>query len=121
MALQYLETGLPFPDLIIPVPSLSHTNFERGFQPTALLAATLSEILQRPTLNALKPVHTLLRPSDYPPDTRPLPHFTASPIAPDCNILLIDDCLVTGQSLYQAASALSAHYPNTITGLVFFR
>ena len=127
MALQWLEQGMPFPDLIIPVPSSPLKTFQRSYNPSLLLAHTVSKLLKRPLWRGLQKELTYLSQSDKSdPDRLKLPPnniFLSKDPSPlrDKHLLLIDDILVSGQTLHLSASRLLEGYPRTIDALVFAR
>lgn len=127
MTLQWLDQRLPFPDLIVPVPSSPLRNYKRGYSPSLLLAQTIGRLLQRPVWNGLKKELTFLSQSDLSDSERlqlPPNHLllTKNP-APlrDQHLLLVDDAMKTGQTLHLSASRLLEGYPKCIDALVFAR
>lgn len=127
MALQWLEQGLPFPDLLVPCPSSPFATYKRGYAPSLLLAKTLGHLLHRPVWEGLSKEMTFLKQSQLSESERlklPLDHITLKKdpaYLRDKQLLLIDDILTTGQTLHLSASRLLEGYPRVIDALVFAR
>lgn len=127
MVLQWLEQDLPFPDLIIPVPSSPLTLYKRGYSPSKQLAIHISQLLNRPLWCGLAKELTYSKQSYLKIEDR-LKLGTdqiilcKDPIAlRDKHVLLIDDVMTTGQTLQIAATRLLEGSPRAIDALVFAR
>ena len=127
MTLQWLEQGLPLPDLIIPIPGSPLATYQRGYSPSLLLAQTISSLMSRPLWNGLAKELTFLKQSQLNEKERlnlSQDHITLAKDPAslrDKYILLIDDVLTTGQTLNLSASCLLEGYPRAIDALVFAR
>lgn len=126
LAAQVLRLEWPIPDAIVPVPlSLSHW-FERGYNQSALMAETLSEILKSSVCHALK-----RKSGDYSQaglSRQQRVQLDGSTIQlkqglslQDKHILLVDDVTTTGSTLRKCAEALLEASPSSIYGITVCR
>lgn len=126
MAAQFLQTGWQFPDYIVPVPMSTAHKLERGFNQSQLIADSLSLLIGKPVLDALK-----RRSGDYSQAgltrtqrlalSRSGFQLRVIPPLKGKTLLLIDDVLTTGSTLRRCAETLYETYPKNIYGLVFAR
>jgi competence protein ComFC len=127
MAMQMIKLDWPLPDLIIPMPMPSLKRLERGYNQSALLAESLGKLIGRPVKDIIKRSN-----GDY--SQAGLNHQQRLMLKNDRfklikkeiklydqNILLVDDVMTTGRSLYCCAEALSAAYPAKIYALTLCR
>lgn len=125
MALQWLEAGFPFPDLIVPVPSSPLANFKRGFSPSFLLAETLGALFSRPVWDGLKAEVSFVKQSQKTKEERealPEGHLYLKKSAQklkDKHLLLVDDVMTTGHTLHLASACLLEGCPRQIDALLF--
>jgi competence protein ComFC len=116
MALQYLKSDLPLPDLVVPVPQSLHRSLHVGYNPSLLLAQHLGKTLDRPVLQLLKRKRQLFCQMKVDTDQRYLlsaENFAwrkRVPIA-EKTILLVDDIVGTGASLRACAQRLYEGFP----------
>lgn len=109
MVSAWLEKNFPLPDLIIPVPASPVRSFKRGYQPSALLAETVANLLNRPVWKGIK--EEVGRKEFY---------FVKDPLElQDKVLLLVDDICKTGSKLNASAEFLFQGYPEAIDGLTF--
>lgn len=127
MVLQWLDQQLPFPDLIVPIPSSPLTLYKRGFSPSKLLAESVSELLNRPLWCGLAKELSYQKQSYLNVEERlklsreQIVLRKDPAILRDKQILLIDDVMTTGQTLQIAATRLLEGSPRAIDALVFAR
>lgn len=122
LAAQFLQLEWPLPDVIIPVP-ISFTRWiERGYNQSYLLAAAVSEVINRPVKEALQ-----RKCGDFSQaglDQKQRISLTGSTICikknqqiQDKTLLLIDDVMTTGTTMRKCAEALLEECPSHIYGL----
>jgi predicted amidophosphoribosyltransferase len=104
MAAQFLRLEWPLPDLLVPIPLSFLRWWAHGYNPSELLAHSLSEILDRPVASLLK------KRDDY---------SLKSESEISGKILLLIDLEET--SLRSCAEALSEGEPKAIYGLICFK
>ena len=129
---QLLQTTLPLPDALIPVPLYKRRLRWRGFNQAELLADVLSE---RITPGLILPVHTdiLLRRHATRPQMK-IKNYSErkknmynaflvqnKKMLKDKNILLVDDITTTGATLFSCASALKKAGAKSVWGIVLAR
>jgi ComF family protein len=125
MALVWLESGYPLPDIIVPVPGSPVTSFKRGFEPSRLLAQTLSSLFNRPLWRGLKKEPAYLKQAQLTQKERlanlyaPLYLSKDPAFLRDKRILLVDDVMTTGHTLNRAAELLFEGYPRSVDALIF--
>jgi ComF family protein len=125
-ATPWVEPALDAADLVLPLPLSSAKLMQRGYNQALLLALDLSQpkvksnILLR--IQDTPAQHTLKRAQRL----SALDHaFAVDPLRAgqlmDARVVLVDDVMTTGASLYAAARVLRAAGASHITGLVFAR
>jgi ComF family protein len=125
-ATPWVEPALDAADLLLPMPLSSTKLAQRGYNQALLLALELtpskvkSEVLLR--IQDTPAQHTLKRAQRL----SALDHaFAVDPLRADllqgARVVLVDDVMTTGASLYAAARVLRAAGASFITGLVFAR
>ncbi len=116
MALQYLKSDLPLPDIIIPVPQSLHRSLQVGYNPSLLLAQHLGKTFDRPVIQLLKRKRQLVCQMKVDKERRYLlsvENFQWKkrvPIA-EKNLLLVDDVMGTGATLRACAQRLYEGFP----------
>jgi predicted amidophosphoribosyltransferase len=116
MALQYLKSDLPLPDIIVPVPQSLHRSLQVGYNPALLLAQHLGKTLDLPVLQLLKRKRQLFCQMKVDRDRRYLlsaENFQwkkRMPIA-EKTILLVDDIVGIGATLRASAQRLYEGFP----------
>jgi ComF family protein len=128
MAAQYIAMEWPWPDYIIPVPLSSMHLLGRGYNQSALLAASLGHLLQRPVLEVLGRYSGdysqagLLRQQRLALNSQ---CFALRPGFCDKlagkNLLLVDDVITTGTTLTCCAEVLRKELPATMYAIAFCR
>ena len=125
MLLKWLEGDFPEPDVIVPVPASPVTSFQRGYQPSVLLAETIGELLNKPVWNGLSKEVAFLKQAHLSKEERekgkiaPLYLVKDPKVLEDKTVLLVDDVMTTGATLNQAARLLCGGYPKAVDALVF--
>lgn len=98
-------------DAVVPVPSTARRNRERGYDPGALLAGEVARRLRRPLRALVSRRHESPPQSTVPAAERRANvrnAFSASPDARHLRLLLVDDVMTTGATVFEAARALRA-------------
>lgn len=108
MAIQYLNTKLPLPHVIIPIPQSLSDFFSTSYHFNYLLAGHLAKIFNRPLLNALEYSYlggqlSLKKKADIRNQT----------------VLLVGDLLSIESKLGQCGTVLAQGYPKEVYGLTF--
>jgi len=96
-------------DSIVPVPSTRSRNRERGYDPALLLAQGIASRIGRPLLPLLKRAReTVPQSSLAASERRANVHgaFASSPKAAGLSLLLVDDVMTTGATVFSAAQTL---------------
>lgn len=125
MALFWLETGYPLPDIIVPVPASPVASFKRGFEPSRLLAETVASLFNRPLWRGLKKEPAYLKQAHLTQKERlanlhaPLYLSKDPSFLIDKRVLLVDDVMTTGHTLNRAAELLFEGYPRSVDALIF--
>ena len=99
------------PGAIVPVPSTTRRNRDRGYDPGALLAEEVARQLGRPLRTLLSRVREAPPQSTLPATLRRrnvLGAFASSPAARGLHLLLVDDVMTTGATAFEAACTLRA-------------
>jgi len=116
MALQYLKSDLPMPDIIVPVPQSLHRSLQVGYNPSLLLAQHLGKTLDRPVMQLLKRKRQLYCQMKVDRDERF--HLSVENFQwkkqfsiAEKTILLIDDIIGTGATLRASAQRLYEGFP----------
>lgn len=120
---QFFRLNWPLPDAIIPVPLSWVHHMDRGYNQSELLARSFASYLQRPVINGLKRQSGDFSQAMLNRDRRLLldkEKFRNGNFLIPANqtLLLIDDVLTTGSTLYRCAEALQGYYPQKIYALV---
>ena len=116
MAIQYLKSDLPLPDIIAAVPQSLHRSLKVGYNPSLLLAQHLGKTLDRPVLELLKRKRQLFCQMKVDQERRYLlsvENFVWKKrlsIA-EKTILLIDDIIGTGATLRACSQRLYEGLP----------
>ncbi len=116
MALHYLKSDLPLPDLIVPVPQALHRSLQVGYNPSLLLAQHLGKTLDLPVMQLLKRKRQLYcqmkvdRERRYLLSTENFQWKKRVPIAEKI-ILLVDDIVGTGATLRACTQRLYEGFP----------
>jgi len=111
-------------DAVVPVPSTSRRNRERGYDPGALLAEEVARRLGRPLRALLSRVRDAPPQSKVPAAERPRNvrgAFASSPRARGLRLLLVDDVMTTGATAFEAARTLRASGASGVALLVLAR
>jgi ComF family protein len=116
-------------DALVPIPLAPHRRMSRGYNPSALLAQTLAQVWHKPVAHLLK--HTGAW--DQAPQSRLgatarqhqaagafVPVHPRAPL-PGLRLLLVDDVITTGATLYAAAQSLGSLGADTVTAVALAR
>lgn len=98
-------------DALVPVPSTSRRNRQRGYDPAGLLAEETGRRLKLPVLPALRRTRETAPQSALPAAERlrnVAGAFAASARARGRSLLLVDDVATTGATAFEAARALES-------------
>ena len=122
MAAYLLNLGWPLPDLIIPVPITTAHWLQRGFNQSQLLAKSMSEILSRPTQEALKRDNLAYSQAGLSYKQRLQMEENSFFLKRGQNlsdkiILLVDDVSTTGTTLKRCAATIIPECPTAIYAL----
>lgn len=123
MAGAHAAAGLPDAHAIVPVPSTSRRNRERGYDPALLLARALSRRTGRSVRCLLRRVRDNApqsRLSAVERRTNLVGAFEALP-SPGATLLLVDDVATTGATAFAAARALRGAGASRVDLLVLAR
>jgi len=111
----------PMPDLIVPVPLSWERHLKRGFNQSFLIGQELSDMVGIPLENILSRAFGEFSQSSlgHKQRQRQNPRFflKKGSFIEDKTILLVDDVIVTGQTLQRCAKALVEGFPRKIYGL----
>lgn len=111
-------------DAVVPVPSTARRNRDRGYDPAALLAGEVARRLGRPARGLVSRLRESPPQSTVPASERRANvrgAFASSPTARGLRLLLVDDVMTTGATVFEAARALQASGAAGIDLLVFAR
>jgi ComF family protein len=112
------------PGAIVPVPSTTRRNRDRGYDPGALLAEEVARQLGRPFCRLLSRVREAPPQSTLPAAKRRRNvhgAFRSSPSARGAHLLLVDDVMTTGATAFEAARTLRAAGASRVDLLVLAR
>ena len=123
MAVQYTQSTLPLPDLIIPVPASWWRRWQAGGKTAELIAQELGKILSRPVYPLLKRQRQLFRQDhlskeerkDLSPDQF---QWKKKQILRGKKVLLVDDTITTGATLSCSAERLWEASPVQVIKMV---
>lgn len=113
--------------VVVPVPTTTRRLRERGYNQAELLASRVAEVCRAPLVSALvrrgdRGSQTSLAPSERRENVRGAFALAAGALAiRGAHVLLVDDVLTTGATASEAAQALSAADPASVTLLAFAR
>lgn len=109
---------------VVPVPSTTRRNRERGYDPGALLAEEVARRLGRPFRALLSRIREVPPQSTLPAGQRRRNvqgAFAASPAARGADLLLVDDVMTTGATAFEAARTLREAGASRVDLLVLAR
>lgn len=125
MALAYIDSDLPHPDILLPLPTTPLRLLERGHNPARLLAEALSTFLDVPVVDVLEKV------GDYPQTHLNFEERRKLNVEQIVlkkggglrgkKILLVDDFLVTGATLQACAERVLDLQPVSLNAILFCR
>jgi predicted amidophosphoribosyltransferase len=126
MALQYLKSGLPRPDFIVPVPQAFYRSCQVGYNPSLLLAEQIGKVLEAPVVLLLKRKRQLLRQMRIELKRR---HFLSkasfvwrkNTSIKGKTILLVDDVIGTGSTVRACTHRLWERSPLRVIKMVAIR
>lgn len=126
LAAQFLSLEWPMPDCIVPVPMPTNRELDRGFNQGMLLAKSLSEILNRPVVDALKRASGDYSQAGLSRAQRLEFAGTSITVKDGVNladkcILFVDDVMTTGTTLRTCAGALQEQAPASIYAITVCR
>ena len=123
MAIQFLQSQLPRPDLIVPVPQSFYRSFQVSYNPSFLLAEQLGKVLQVPVVSLLKRKWQAYCQMRVEPHRRYLLSksqfvWRSKLSIEGKTILLIDDVIGTGATLRACTQRLQERAPFKIIPMV---
>ncbi|HEX2579527.1 MAG TPA: hypothetical protein VHK67_03895 [Rhabdochlamydiaceae bacterium] len=126
MALHYLKSNFPLPDLIVPVPQSLHRSLQVGYSPSLLLAQHLGRTIDRPVLQLLKRKKQLYCQMNVDREKRLLLSaenfvWKKNVTIAEKTVLLVDDIVGTGATLRACAQRLYEGFPFKIINTAFLQ
>lgn len=127
LAVQWIRLRWPKPDYLIPVPLSSIHFFERGFNQSRLLCESMSQVLNVPVVDVLARKNGDYSQAALKQDQRlaygewKLSLKKNRPGFKGKNLLIVDDVMTTGTTLYRCAEVLLDELPAALHGLVLCR
>jgi len=122
MAIQYLQSSYPIPDLIVPVPQSFIRELEVGYNPAMELAVQIGKVLKRPVVQLLKRKGRWPRQSKLSTQDRyhlPRETFQWKKMIDirGKTILVVDDMMGTKTTLRRCIDRLKERVPADIFGI----
>lgn len=126
MAMQLVQSYLPIPDLIVPVPMMLTHWLVRGYNQSALLAESIGELIERPVVSALKRKSGAYSQAGLKKEQRILHQedeitLKNPSMITDRIILLVDDVITTGHTFSKCTEVLMEASPSKVYLQAFCR
>ncbi len=124
MVIQFVRQNIPLPDLIVPVPQSFARKLSRGYNQSFLIAQEIGELLERPVKDLLKrksgefPQRALSKTAREISLSHSFSWKSPCDIS-DKTVLLVDDVMTTGSTLYQCGRVLQEGFPAALYALTF--